>query len=287
MARGWGFRSLHKVLQEGPAGRDRLERRRPSPQRFGLALGAGGARGIAHVGVLSVLEEEGIIPDVVVGVSAGALVAALYCYGYSSEQVVALARELRWTRIGRPALRQPLGFLKGERIEQLLELLLDGAHFNDLQTPLAVVSTDLLTGTAVVLKAGPVARAARASGAIPGLFTPVRDGDRLLVDGGMVDRLPVAVVREMGAQYVAAIDVSPLPPRREEPRGLFEMLAMSYYVLLRNSGLRPERPDCLIEPDVADLHWYRFAKGDTLLERGQKAAQAVLSQLERDLSLRV
>ncbi|MGB9723083.1 MAG: patatin-like phospholipase family protein [Chloroflexia bacterium] len=261
----------------------RLLGRKRRRRRVGLALSGGGGRGIAHIGVFSVLMEAGIIPDCVAGTSAGAAAGVLFCRGWSPEQMLRLVRGLSLLDLGRPRLRR-LGLLDGTRFEELIRELVGDLTFADLSIPLAVVACDLLTGERVVLRQGALAPAVRASCSIPGIFTPVEMEGRLLVDGGLVDHLPVSVVREMGADYVIAVDVHPpLPPGRR-PRNLFEVVIASYQIMTRNNTGPDGRPDCLIRPDTARFDWLRFgSQAEALFRAGRRAAQEALPGLLADL----
>ncbi|NIO68755.1 MAG: patatin, partial [Anaerolineae bacterium] len=190
--------------------------RRRKPRKIGLALGGGGARGAAHVGVLRVLEREGIRPDYVVGVSAGSVVGAGYCAGMSVAEMEELALDLQWSKLGR-IVRPRLGFFDSQRLESYVTEVIGDFQFADLAIPFSAVAADILTGQLVVLKEGSVAWAVRASCALPGIFTPVERGDQLLVDGGTINNLPVSVAQEMGADYIIAVDLLP-PLQAGHPR---------------------------------------------------------------------
>ncbi len=261
----------------------RLLGRKKRRRKVGLALSGGGGRGIAHIGVFSVLMEAGIIPDWVSGTSAGAAAGVLFCRGWSPEQMLRLVRGLSLLHLGRPRLRR-LGLLDGTRFEERIRELIGDLTFADLSIPLAVVACDLLTGERVVIRQGPLAPAVRASCSIPGIFTPVEKEGRLLVDGGLVDHLPVSVVREMGADYVIAVDVHPpLPPGRR-PRNIFEVVIASYQIMTRNNIGPGGDPECLIRPDTARFDWLRFgSQADALFQAGQRAAQEALPRLLADL----
>ncbi len=259
--------------------------RRRKPKKIGLALSGGGVRGAAHVGVLRILEREGIRPDCVVGVSAGSIVGAGYCAGMSVAKMEEIALNLQWSKLGR-IVRPRLGFFDSQRLESYVTELIGDLQFAELSIPFAAVAADILTGQLVILREGSVAQAVRASCALPGIFTPVERGDQLLVDGGVINNLPVSVAREMGADYVIAVDLLPLPPtRRARPQNLFEMWALSFYTLLRVTHAEGKDADCLITPAVGSYGTFEFSKIEEVLKKGVEAAEAKIDQIKADLRL--
>jgi NTE family protein len=190
---------------------------KPTPRlpRIGLALSAGSARGLAHIGVIQVLEENGIRIDAIAGCSMGAYIGAVWAYGHNGARMEQFARELegRWgfLRLLDPVLLPRCGLFRGEKTRFRLHQAIGTAQFSDLARPLRVIATNLRTLERVVLSSGEVALTVQASTAIPGVCAPVRIGDELLFDGGVVDPLPVDVAREMGVDVVIAVNVIPTP----------------------------------------------------------------------------
>tara|TARA_Y100000310_G_C20631790_1_gene789042 strand:- start:659 stop:1594 length:936 start_codon:yes stop_codon:yes gene_type:complete len=176
-------------------------------KKIGVALGGGAFKGFAHIGILKVLEKNGIRPDYVAGTSAGAIIGALYCSGKSVKEIEKIIHKTNFGELLDFVLPNE-GFLAGDRIEKYVGDLIDNVKFEDLEIPLQIVAADLKTGDKIIFNKGDVADAVRASISIPIIFEPKHDGRRLLVDGGVVDPLPVSVVRNMGASYVIAVDVS-------------------------------------------------------------------------------
>ena len=256
--------------------------RRRRPKCVGLALSGGAVRGAAHVGVLEVLEEAGIRPDVVAGTSAGSLVGALYCAGVPLADMKAEALELKWSKIGK-ATRPRLGWFDISRLEERVNSLIEGHTFAELATPFAAVTADILAGEVVVLREGSVAAAVRASCSVPGIFTPTVQGERLLVDGGVLNNLPVSVAREMGADYVIAVDLFPSGQRFRQPRHLAEMAMLAFYNFALLSHRERDEADCLIMPDIGHLGIIDFSHTAELIARGREAAEAALPQLREDL----
>ncbi len=275
--RRW-IRALWRLLRGAPP-------RRPS--RIGLALSGGAVRGIAHIGVLQVLEEAGVPIHCVAGVSAGAAVGAAYCAGLSPARLQEIALDIRWTRISR-IQRPHLGLLDITPLEEFFNEIL-GAQltFADLRIPFAAVAADIVAGELVILREGPVAPAVRASCSVPTVFNPIRLNDRLLVDGGVLNNLPVSVARALGAEYVIAVDLLPSSPLDREPRHLLEMLTATIYTLMRATHFEAHYADCLITPQIGRLSLVDFSNAQILLEAGRAAARAALPQLSRDLGITV
>lgn len=251
-------------------------------KRIGLALSGGAVRGAAHLGVLEVLEREGIRPDMVAGVSAGSAVGALYCAGYSVEQMKAIALELQWSKLIR-LCRPGLSLFDTSKLEAYVDELLSGRTFEQLDIPFIALAVDILTGQEVVLKEGRVARAVRASCAVPGLFTPIEWGEHLLVDGGLVNNVPVQVLRDSGADYVIAVDLGTGSLRSQRPRNVFEIWMLTLNALVRLIHSESALADCTICPDVADLSMVDFEDTAELICRGRQAAEAKIEQLKADL----
>ena len=186
---------------------------------MGYALSGGAARGLAHIGVLKVLDEYGVCPDVIAGTSMGAIIGALYAGGLKATDIEQLALGLDWKSMADITL--PLsGLIQGKRVVSLLESILGRKTFSELKCDFACVTTDILTGQQVVLREGSLIEALRATISIPGIFTPVLIGERYLVDGGLVNEVPVSVCREMGADFVIGVNVIPEPGsslRKSEP----------------------------------------------------------------------
>ena len=180
-------------------------------KKIGLALGGGAARGLAHIGVLEVLQKEGIPIDMVAGTSAGAIVGALYAQGKDSNEIRSLALEFGSRKLAHfvdPYLPKS-GFIRGKKIQDLLVSYIGRIGFSDMKIPFACVATDVETGEEVVIDQGSVPEAVRASISIPGVFSVARWADRYLVDGGVVNPVPVNVLKGMGANFVIAVNVIP------------------------------------------------------------------------------
>jgi NTE family protein len=256
----------------------------PVGRRVGLVLGGGAVRGAAHLGVLQVFDEAGIRPDLVVGVSAGSVVGGLYCAGLSPVALQQTAREMNWNRLAH-LVRPRLGIFDISPIEQLIDDLTGGLTFEQLKIPFAAASVDIICGKIVTFRQGPLGRAVHASCAIPGLFNPVEDGERLLVDGGALDNLPVPIARDMGADYVIAVDLLPLSTTPAEwPKNILEMWSLSVYTIMqRTRNWEGQMADVLIQPDIAHTSFIDFGQVDALVQKGREAALEHLARIKEDL----
>jgi len=257
---------------------------RRAGRRVGLVLSGGAMRGAAHLGVLQVFEEAGIRPDLVVGVSAGAVVGGLYCAGLSPCDLQKVAGELNWNRLGR-LVRPRLGFFDIGRLEQVIDELTGGVTFEQLKIPFAAVAVDIISGELVVFRQGPLARAIRASCSVPGIFNPLEDGDRLLIDGGALNNLPVGVARDMGADYVIAVDLLPPPTTPANwPQNILEMWSLSVYTIMRRTRhVEGQGADIHIQPDIAHTSYIDFGQTDLLVQKGREAVLTHMAQIKSDL----
>lgn len=254
-----------------------------SKRKIGLALGGGVARGFAHIGVLKVLEEAQIDVDLVVGTSMGAVVGAFYCSGMPPKTMERLARFTRRNNWMDFSISR-MGLVSGEKLEQYVLLLTRSATFAELKKPFAAVATDLRSGSKVVIKEGLVARAVRASAAIPGIFCPVEMEDMILVDGGVLERVPVVSAREMGADFVIAVDVG-VYTNNARINNVFDVVMQSLDIMSRDlcNGI-VSQADFLIRPDLSDVSPAQFNRSDDAVKAGEEAARLVVDQLKEKLA---
>ena len=259
-------------------------------RKVGLALGGGAVRGLAHIGVLEVLEKEGIPIDMIAGTSAGAAIGALYAEGKDISLIKDLAMGMSWRRLA-PLVDLALpktGFIEGKRIKKLLKLTIGDIGFGDLKIPLACVATDIMTGEEVVIDQGSVLEAVRASISIPVIFTVVRWKGRYLVDGGLVNPVPVSVLKRMGADVIIAVNVMPDPVARvqqvEKLRKLniVNVIMQSIYIssyLLVESCLK--EADIVIEPQVVHIGPLDFNRTQESILQGEWATQDAIPEIKR------
>jgi NTE family protein len=251
-----------------------------SPVRIGLALGGGFARGIAHAGVLKVLEQHDIPIYCITGVSAGAIVAASYASGATTDEIARAGCSMRFGDVGRWSLRR-LGLLGSQRMTHFLERLLKTYRFEEMRIPLGVSATDLSTGDAVPFAgSGSVFEPIRASCSYPGLFQPVRLNGRLLVDGNMSMGVPAALARQLGATHVISVPLPAAVPNAV-PGNLFQVVSRCFQILQSRleDGWRRET-DLVITPDVRGVGWRDFDNGPRLVRAGEAAALAALPEIQ-------
>jgi len=245
---------------------------------IGLALGGGAARGFAHIGVIQVLEEAGIRPDLVIGTSAGSLVAALYASGKTGAELAALAQSMDegaiadWSFPGR-------GLIRGDALARYVREHTGGKRIEQMQLPLGIVATDLDNGQGIVFRVGDTGVAVRASSAVPAVFQPVRIGAREYVDGGLVAPVPVRYARQMGAQLVIAVDIS------ESLDGAatgdpVRMLLQTFSIMGRSiNQFELAEADVVLRPKLAGVSGADFSARSRSIKAGRDAAQALLGEL--------
>ncbi len=260
-------------------------RARSRARTIGLALGGGAFRGAAHVGVLEVLEREGIEPALITGTSVGSVVGAARAAGVTAARMSELVRELRWRQLLHVSFRRRMSLLDSAPLAEYLEQQLGITTFDALRVPFATVACDITNGERVVLRSGRVAAAVQASVAVPGLFPPVELDGRLLVDGGLVDNLPVELARELGADFVIAVDLDPPPTGTRRPTNLLEMLIAARNVRDRASRRATEAADCLILPDTGDSLGWDPDEMPELEAKGREAAEQSIGPLKAALGL--
>jgi NTE family protein len=253
------------------------------PPRIGLALGGGAARGFAHIGVIQVLEEAGIRPDMVVGTSAGSLVAALYASGKGGAELARLALAMDesaitdWAFPGR-------GLIRGEGLARYVRDNTGGRTIEQMALPLGIVATDLDSGEGVLFQRGDLGAAVRASSAVPAVFQPVRIGTREYVDGGLVSPVPVRFARQMGAELVIAVDISTAPDGN--PTGDMMRLLLQTFAIMGRSINRFElkSADVVVRPKLRGQSSADFTLRRQTIDAGREAATAALALLRQKLA---
>lgn len=250
--------------------------------KFGLALGGGAARGIAHIGVLKVLQSHELEPALVCGTSAGSIVGALYAGGFHWETILEVIRTLDWGDMVKPVFPRR-GLVNSDRLEQRLDELLGPLEFSALDIPFCAVAVDLMTRRQVNLCSGPVSRAVRASCSIPGIFEPVEFDNQVLVDGGVLNDVPVDVAREMGARVVLGVDLNADMDQFQKPETLFQVLMASFAVMRRDVKPRTDEKQrtLIASPNLSGHNYHDLKKVDQLLALGEEACESVLPRLKK------
>jgi len=249
--------------------------------RIGLALGGGAARGFAHVGVIQVLEEAGLRPDLVVGTSAGSLVAALYASGRSGPQLQQVAEgmeEAAFTDWTLPIFSR--GMLRGDALARYVNAQVGGKLIEQMAVPLGIVATDLNSGLGMLFQRGDTGMAVRASSAVPALFLPVKIGSREYVDGGLVSPVPVRYARQMGAELVIAVDISSAP--EGNPAGDTLQILLQTFAIMGKSinGHELREADIVVRPVLVGVGGADFTARRRSIEAGRAAMQRALPQLK-------
>lgn len=252
---------------------------------IGLALGGGFARGIAHIGVLKVLEEEGIPVRIVTGTSVGALIGACYCSGLSIDELQDVAFSVRFTTFARWTLSR-YGFASNDRMVAFLDRTLKVKTFEELRIPLGVTATDFNTGQGVVFHSGAIVDPVRASCAYPGMFLPVEIRGRYLVDGMLSHPVPTRPLREMGADRVLAVHLKGTWAKGGPPRHLFDVIGQSFAIAQdAMSSLWRDAADLVVEPDVAGFAYDDFKRSAALIEVGEQAMRRALPTVRKWLEV--
>ncbi|WP_053362059.1 patatin-like phospholipase family protein [Bacillus sp. FJAT-27251] len=251
--------------------------RRPT---IGLALGSGGARGFAHLGVIRVLREEAIPIDMIAGSSMGAMVGCFYGAGLDIERLYTLSKVFK-RKYYLDFTVPKMGFIAGKRVKDLIRIFTHGKELQNLDIPVAVVATDLVSGEKVVFKEGPIAEAVRASIAIPGIFTPEKWNGRLLIDGGVIDRIPVSVVKEMGADIVIAVDVSHVK-NNADITSIFDVIMQSIDIMqMELVANREVASDIMVRPRVEMYSSRAFTNIEEIISIGEEETRKHIAKIKQ------
>ena len=287
----WGFavNSLGRIIRSVQAfGRELSRQPMPvvtsRPPAIGVALGGGFARGIAHVGALKVLEQEGIPISIVAGTSVGALIGAAYCSGVTLQELEDMAASIRFSNFARWTLSR-CGFASNDRMISFLTRILKVKTFEELRIPLGVTATDFNTGEGVVFHSGSIIDPVRASCAYPGMFLPVQIGGRYMVDGMLSHPVPTRPLREMGADRVLAVHLRGTWANGGAPRHLFDVIGQSFAIAQdAMSGVWRQAADLVIEPDVAGFAYDDFKRAKDLIRVGEAAMRNAMPEVRKWLA---
>ncbi len=281
--------------------------------KIGLALGGGGARGLAHIGVLKVLTQAGIPINLITGSSMGAVVGAAYALSLDIDLVEKLARQLpvktpqleqlqnvnRMSRGQKHAVKRIINFIKelyllnlgatrtslvdNETVVPLLTEVFNRHTFADLRLPFAAVATDLQSGEEITIRDGSLVQATLASMCVPGIFEPVEWHGRLLVDGSVTSQVPIAAAKELGAEFIIAVNVEAKIFRRHFSRGIDILFQVDEIRGAELNRFKLAQADWVIHPKIGHVNWSQFSKVAECIRRGEEAALAGLPDLEQKL----
>lgn len=250
-------------------------------KKTGLALGGGAVLGAAHVGVLKALDEASIKVDYIAGTSIGAFVAAFYAFGKSWKEIQGIAAELRWIDISAISLSQ-FGLLSNDKLGALIEDHIGNKNIEDAKIPLAIIATDASSGEKIVLTEGSVSKAVQASTCIPGIFKPVEYKKSLLVDGGIVENVPVHSVKELGAEFTIGVDLN-AKHAYQKPDNILDVIINSFHFILKTAATyQTEAADLLISPDLSDFNRSDMDQVDELMKKGYQDAKKALDSYLND-----
>lgn len=258
----------------------------PPPPKVALVLGGGGARGFAHIGVLKLLDTQGLKPDLIVGTSAGSVAGALYAAGYNGfdlqEMAFALDRATiaDWSMFGK-------GLIRGEALENFVNQAVHKRPIEGLNIPFACVATRVDTGQAVLFQRGNVGQAVRASSSVPGIFQPTVIAGHEYVDGGLVSPVPIRYARQLGADFIIAVDVS-TPVNSSATTGKLDLLMRSFEIMgqsIRDAEL--PQADVIIKPDLTGISSSNFESKQQAILQGERAALAAMPQIRAKLAARM
>lgn len=258
----------------------------PKNIKIGLALGGGAARGFAHIGVIKVLEANGIVPDIVVGTSAGSLVGALYAAGNNGLALNKLALEMDEAEISDwsvPFFSSATGVLKGEALQNYVNRTVNNVPLEKLKMRFGAVATDLNSGLPILFQRGNTGVAIRASSAVPSIFQPVKIGDHYYVDGGLVSPVPVRFARQMGADFVIAVNISTQADAQPATSSV-EVLLQTFTIMGQSINYYELKDaDIVIRPGLASMKGGDFGGRNLAILAGEKAAIEAMLEIKQKL----
>ncbi len=258
----------------------------PHNIKIGLALGGGAARGFAHIGVIKALESQGIVPDIVVGTSAGSLVGALYAAGNNGFALHKLALDMDEAAISDwsvPLFAKASGVLKGEALQNYLNKTINNLSIEKLKISFGAVATDLNSGQPILFQRGNTGLAVRASSAVPGIFQPVKIGEHSYVDGGLVSPVPVRFAHEMGADFVIAVNISAQPDMQMASSSL-EVLLQTFAIMGQSiNRYELKEADIVIQPGLGTMKGNDFNGRNLAILAGEQATLGVMAQIKQKL----
>ncbi|MBF8176653.1 patatin-like phospholipase family protein [Herminiimonas contaminans] len=260
-----------------------------APVKIALVLGGGAARGFAHIGVIKALESQGIVPDMVVGTSAGSVVGALYAAGnngFALQQMALAMDEAAISDWSVPFFAKSSGVLKGDALQNYVNKAVKNVPIEKMKIPFAAVATDLNSGQPVLFQRGNTGLAVRASSAVPGLFQPVKIGERMYVDGGLVAPVPVHFAKEMGADFIIAVNIS-VQPEVQLASSSLDVLLQTFAIMGQSlNRFELKDADIVVRPNLGDMKGNDFNGRNRAVLAGEQAAMALMPELKKKLASR-
>lgn len=254
-----------------------MGKKKVKKENIGLALGGGAVLGAAHIGVIRAVEEYNVPVKFISGTSIGALVAALYAFGKNWEEIQGIALKLNWLDLSGLTLSK-YGLLSNEKIGNVIVEHLGDAIIEDSKIPLAIISTDISSGKVVVINKGSLADAVMASTCIPGVFIPVEKDNQLLIDGGIMENVPVLSLQEMGSDYNIGVDLN-IRNSIVKPNNIVEVLINTIQLTLRNvTKLQTKKADLLITPDLSAFNHYDISQVPELIQKGYEESKRAIEK---------
>lgn len=258
----------------------------PKNIRIGLALGGGAARGFAHIGVIKVLESQGIYPEIIVGTSAGSVVGAMYAAGNNGFALQKMALEMDESTLSDwslPFFSKSSGVLKGEALQNYVNKMVVNLPLEKMKKPFGAVATDLSSGLPVLFRRGNTGLAVRASSSVPGVFQPVKINDKQYVDGGLVSPVPVRFAREMGADFVIGVNISTSPGAQNASSSV-DVLMQTFTIMGQSLNyFELQNADVVIRPELPNMSGTDFAGRNLAILAGERAAHAMLAELKEKI----
>jgi NTE family protein len=250
----------------------------PSKRRLGLALSGGGTRGLAHIGVLQALEDHGIKPDYLSGTSIGAFAAAFYAFGVPLGEIRSMGQDMTPLNVSKLKLSR-YALFSNEELGRLIQSKIGKARIEEAPIPLAIMAVDIGTGEKVVLRQGEVAPAVMASNAVPGIYRPIYIDGRMMVDGGIVEDVPISPLRPMGADTVVAVNLS-ADRRYRTPEDIIDIILNAFDIAIdEDTKVQVKAADVLIEPRLSNFRRMDVSQIDALIAEGYRAAAASIENI--------
>ncbi len=247
-------------------------------KKIGLALGGGAVLGAAHIGVLKAIDELNIHIHFVSGTSIGAFISAFYGFGKSWEEIESFTKDLNWLDLTGLSIPK-LGLLSNKKLGDVVKKNIGDVNIEDAVIPVAMVATDITNGEKVVFFKGDVETAVMASTCIPGIFIPVEIDNKLLVDGGIVENVPVSPLREMGADFIISVDLNAEHPYKK-PENIVEVMLRSFdFTLKAATKLQTEKVDIQIRPDLSEFNMVDMSQSEDLIKAGYEEAKKALKKI--------